>query len=321
MGPKKGFQNNADKKGFMDKRKTLAAVQVFIGGSSYGLMATTYKLAYGAGFSWHQVVASQVWFGLSAFVAACIVSAGFGTKWSKLTRREIVQLIALGALSCATSILYCFAMTVLPVSVALTLLFQFTWIGLVIQMIATKSAPKITEAAAAGVIVVGTFFASGVYQTGLIGSYSLVGLACAFAAAITCALFVALSGRVKSRCSVFQRGVFISLGACVASISICPDYFSSGIIGGITPFGLVLGIFGIFLPVFFFSLGTPHLSEGVSTIMAASELPAGLVVSMLVLGDHVEAVQWVGVAVILAGVMLSQIRMPAKSDAIGEPLP
>jgi len=306
----------------MDKRKTLAALQVFIGGSSYGLMATTYKLAYGAGFSWQQVVASQVWFGLLAFAVACVVSVGFGAQWSKLTRAEVVRLVGLGALSCATSILYCFAMTLLPVSVALTLLFQFTWIGLVIQMVATKSLPKIPEAAAAGIIVVGTYFASGVYRTGLIGSYSSIGLACAFAAAITCALFVTLSGRIESRCSVFQRGVFISLGACVASLFICPDYFSSGVIGeGIAPFGLILGVFGIFLPVFFFSLGTPHLSEGVSTIMASSELPAGLVVSMLVLGDHVEAVQWVGVVAILAGVVLSQIRTPVASDAVGELLP
>lgn len=309
-------------KGFMGKRKTMAALQVFIGGSSYGLMATTYKLAYAAGFSWQEVVASQVWFGLLAFIAACAVSAVFGAKWSRLTRREIVQLVALGALSCATSILYCFAMTLLPVSVALTLLFQFTWIGLVIQMIAMKSVPKVTEVAAAGIIVVGTYFASGVYQTGLFGSYSLVGIACACAAAVTCALFVTLSGKVKSRCSVFQRGAFISLGACAASLFICPDYFASSAIGqGIAPFGLVLGVFGIFLPVYFFSLGTPHLSEGVSTIMASSELPAGLVVAMVVLGNPVSIVQWAGVAAILAGVVLSQLRTGDGLDAVQELLP
>ena len=39
-----------------------AALQVFAGGACYGAMATTYKLAYAAGFTSAQVVASQAWF-------------------------------------------------------------------------------------------------------------------------------------------------------------------------------------------------------------------------------------------------------------------
>ena len=60
------------------------------------------------------------------------------------------------------------------------------------------------------------------------------------------------------------------------------------------------------LPVILFGLGSPHLPAGVSTVMAASELPAGLLISMVALGEAIGPVQWVGVAVILAGVVISQ---------------
>ena len=40
------------------RRRAVAALQVFAGGACYGAMATTYKLAYAAGFTSAQVVAS-----------------------------------------------------------------------------------------------------------------------------------------------------------------------------------------------------------------------------------------------------------------------
>ena len=53
-------------------------------------------------------------------------------------------------------------------------------------------------------------------------------------------------------------------------------------------------------------LGSPHLPAGVSTVMAASELPAGLLISMIALDEAISPVQWAGVAAILAGVVVSQ---------------
>ena len=52
------------------RRRVIAALQVFAGGACYGAMATTYKLAYAAGFTSAQVVASQAWFGCLFFVIA-----------------------------------------------------------------------------------------------------------------------------------------------------------------------------------------------------------------------------------------------------------
>ena len=50
-------------------RQVTAALQVFAGGACYGAMATTYKLAYAAGYTSAQVVASQAWFGCLFFIS------------------------------------------------------------------------------------------------------------------------------------------------------------------------------------------------------------------------------------------------------------
>lgn len=146
-------------------RQVVAALQVFAGGACYGAMATTYKLAYAAGFTSAQVVASQAWFGCLFFVLATAVKLARGGRLVRLTGTQALKLMGLGALTCTTSILYCYAMSVLPAPVALTLLFQFTWMGLIWQTIITRRAPKPLEVASAAVIVFGTVFASGVYKT------------------------------------------------------------------------------------------------------------------------------------------------------------
>ena len=59
-------------------------------------------------------------------------------------------------------------------------------------------------------------------------------------------------------------------------------------------------------PVLLFGMGSPHLPAGLSTVMAAAELPAGLLIAMIVLGEPLGVVEWLGVAIILAGVCLAQ---------------
>lgn len=139
-----------------------AALQVFAGGACYGAMATTYKLAYAAGFTSAQVVASQAWLGCLFFALATLAGHALGHRWQRVGWKLALKLMGLGALTCLTSILYCYAMSVLPAPVALTLLFQFTWLGLVWQTVMTRRPPRPLQVASALAIVFGTVFASGV---------------------------------------------------------------------------------------------------------------------------------------------------------------
>ena len=87
-----------------------------------------------------------------------------------------------------------------------------------------------------------------------------------------------------------------------------PRLFSSGVLlQGFAPYAAVVGLFGMFCPVILFGLGAPHLSSGLSAIMASAELPMGLLISMIVLGIPLGIVEWTGVVVILIGVVIAQL--------------
>lgn len=285
-----------------------AVLLVFFGGACYGFNATCYKISYALGFSSAQIAAAQMWFAFALFAALVVVERVRGRKWTRLGRANTLKLIGIGAVTCATSIFYTFAMSVLPVPLALTLLFQFTWIGTVIQVIMTRKAPAKSQVVSAAIIMLGTVFASGLYATDL-SNCNPWGIAAGLIAAVCCALFLALSGRIQPACSQAQRGFLICAGAVIMSHVICPDFIVSGVLTqGIAPLGLVAGACGFFLPVLLFSLGAPYLPTGLTSVLAASELPCGLFVAMLVLGEPIGAVEWAGVAVILAGVCVSQLQ-------------
>ncbi|MDO4849696.1 MAG: DMT family transporter [Coriobacteriia bacterium] len=292
-----------------------SAALVCLGGACYGFNATAYKLAYGMGFSAAQIAAAQMW---CSFMLYAILFAGEalqGRERSRIGRLTAAKLFGAGCTTCCTSIFYTYAMSVLPMPLALTLLFQFTWIGTLIQTISTRKMPAINQVASAVIIMFGTVFASGLYRTDL-STCSPLGIAAGLAAAVCCASFLALSGHIQTECSQAQRGLVICAGSVAASHLISPDFLVSGVLlKGIAPLGLVAGACGFFLPVLLFSIGTPSLPTGVTTILAASELPAGLLVAMVVLDEPIGAIEWLGVAIILAGVCISQLQFLPKGSS------
>ena len=290
------------------------ALIVFLAGASYGVMATTVKFAYREGFAWTQTAASQACFGVFIFAAVFIVRALMGAKGVALGPRRVLRLLGLGMTTCTTCLLYNFSLTMLPVSVAITLLFQFTWIGMVIQIVTTRRAPRPAELAAVAIILLGTFLASGVFEANLNPDLNPLGILCGLLSAISCAAFVYLSGRIETEMPSIQRGLIVCCGAAILALIACPDYFvSDALQAGIWKYGLILGFFGLFAPVILFGIGTPHLPAGISTIMASSELPAAILISVFVLQEPISALQGVGVVVIIAGVIVSQLPNLVKS--------
>lgn len=258
----------------MQKNTLKYSAVVFLGGASYGVMAATIKCALAEGFSWTQTAASQAFFGALLFAVALAALTVLGKRPVPLSPKRVLSLLGLGLATCTTCVLYNFALTMLPVSVAITLLFQFTWIGIVFQVVATRRKPRLAEIVAAAVILGGTLLASGLFSD-TVGHLDPLGILCALLSAVSCATFMFLSARVGCDLPPIERGLVVCLGACILGFAVCPDYFSSGALqAGIWKYGLILGVFGLFVPVVLFGIGTPHLSAGLSTIMASSELPS-----------------------------------------------
>ena len=134
----------------MEKNTLRYSGIVFLAGASYGAQATTVKITYAAGFTWTQVVASQALFAALLFAVALLVQRARGKRLVPLSLKQTIALLALGLNTCIGTVLYNYALTLLPVSVAITLLFQFTWMGIVVQLVVMRRRPRAAEAAAAG---------------------------------------------------------------------------------------------------------------------------------------------------------------------------
>lgn len=283
-----------------------SALAVFLGGASYGIMAPAIKLAFAAGFTWQQTTAGQATFGFLLFAALLGAQALRGKKPAPMGAKGTLKLMGTGMTTCCTCILYSISLSYLPAAVAITLLFQFTWIGIVIQVIVTRTPPHASEVLAGIIVVAGTVLASGLLSAELDIVYHPVGVACGLASAVSCALFMFFSSRVETSLPSVQRGLIICAGAALLANAVCPTFITAKTVVDIAPYGLIQGFFALFLPVVLFGLGTPHLPTGISTVLAAAELPASVILTYLILGESVSALQALGVCVILAGVMVSQ---------------
>lgn len=287
---------------------------VFAGGACYGIIASVVKIAYGAHFTFQQVVCSQAVFAFLVFAVINIAGAACGRSHARLDTAQRVKLAAMGLVTAGTTTFYYLSLEFIPASVAITLLFQFTWMGLVFEAVATRTAPAPTAVIAALVIFAGTLFASGFVGKGDIGSLHPLGILCGLAAAFCCASFMYLSGHVEAHLPVSQRGLWASCGYLLIGFALCPDYLTSGALGaGIWQFGLILGPLGFAVPMLLFGIACKHLPAGLSTIMASSELPISIACSIFVLKEAVTPLQIAGVAAILLGVGIAQIpSQPAQ---------
>ncbi len=63
-----------------------------------------------------------------------------------------------------TGIFYAISVEELPASIAVVLLFQFTWIGVIIEAIANRTFPSRDKIISILILFAGTLFAGGVFE-------------------------------------------------------------------------------------------------------------------------------------------------------------
>jgi drug/metabolite transporter (DMT)-like permease len=77
----------------------------------------------------------------------------------------------------------------------------------------------------------------------------------------------------------------------------------------IAPYGFYLGLLGVVLPPILFTIGMPHVGPGLGTILTSSELPIAVILSSIVLSEHVSMSQWLGVVLILGGIVAGNLKI------------
>ncbi|MGM0883876.1 MAG: EamA family transporter [Bacillota bacterium] len=299
-------------------------LSVFLGAASYGILSTIVVLAYGKGYELGEVVGSQL---LTGFVLAW--GLALIMKWrekqkarvnasnhsavngavAKLTWKHRLLLMAAGTPTAITGLLYYESLRYIPASLAIILLFQFTWIGVLIQAVSQRKRPNGIMFFTIAVLLGGTLLAAGIMEQGT-GKFNVTGVILGLLSAVSYSLFILFSGKaVPSVHPAYRSAWMITGGMLLVFILFPPLFLFNGLIWGeLLLFGFLLGMFGAFIPPVLFAIGVPHIGEGMAGILGASELPVAVLLSSFVLNEHVSMLQWAGVTIVLLGIALPELK-------------
>ncbi|MCA1320951.1 DMT family transporter [Bacillus tianshenii] len=289
------------------------ALLVFIGGCCLGILSTFVKLAYSAGFSMVEVTGSQVLFG-TLIIWLVVLFA----KKTKISFRQAGTIMSAGLPMGLTGLLYYQSLQTLDASLAIIFLFQFIWIGSLIEWVVYKRRPSSGKVLSIVILLAGSILAAGLFVEN-IHSISLQGAVWGMLSAVTFSIFIFLSSIIGKHVPAIQKSAFLSTGGLIVTFLLFPPVFLLDIptLTGVIPYGLILGIFGVVLPPLLFSLGMPHVGPGLGTILTASELPVAIIMSALVLSEEIASLQWFGVVLILGGIIIGNLKQSQRESLSG----
>ena len=295
------------------KFQWIFALMIVIASSSYGILATIVKLAMKAGFTSAEAITSQYVFGFALMLILVIFTQ---RSLPKLNKAGVVTLVLAGSFTACTGIVYGQALNYLPASLAVVMLFQFTWIGLLMDCLIKKRLPSRIEVISLLFLFAGTILSAGILNVDL-SQIAWQGWVLGFIAACSFAAFLQINSRPVEGITPIARTFVLSIVALlIISFVLTPEIIWNGqIFNGLWKYGLALGFFGIVLPIMLFSLAAPKVGGALVSILSAMELPVAIIVSVLVLGEILTYLQMVGIVLVLIGMTLPPYFSSKKSTA------
>ncbi|EMA6343619.1 DMT family transporter [Bacillus cytotoxicus] len=284
---------------------------VLLGACSYGVLAIFVKFAYAEGFSLGEVIGSQYLFGWLILLSITLLFARH-----RVPLKQMFILFIAGTSASFTGIFYYASLQTVPASIAIILLFQFVWVGIIIEAIATKTLPSREKVISVIFLLAGTFLSSGLVEKS-VGDFDMTGILLGLLSAVAFATYIFVSGKVAVEVPSLPRGVLLMAGALTLVMIVFPPtfLFNGAISQGLWKYGLGLGTFSIVIPSIAFTIGIPKIGSGLATILGAAELPVTTIMSVFVLKEAVLASQWCGVAFILIGIAIPQIAYTMRGKS------
>ncbi|MED3662116.1 DMT family transporter [Ureibacillus sp. FSL K6-8385] len=288
------------------KSNFLYPILILTAAGSYGILSTIIKIAMEVGFTADEAVTSQY---LIGFCLSFLLLFMKKRRFPKFRKKDFITLLFAGIFTGTTGIVYGKSLNYLPASLAVVLLFQFTWIGMLIDCLLRKRWPSRPEAASLVLLFAGTIFASGLVDADLSG-IRWQGWFFGFCSAFSFAIFLQINSKSIEGIATIERTFFTSFFALIMiSIFLSPEIVWNGILirEGLWKFGLALGFFGTIIPIFLLAIAVPKVGGGLTSILSAMELPVAVFASVIVLHEPFSWLQVIGIVLILTGIALPTI--------------
>ena len=284
---------------------------VGIGASSYGVLATFVKLANMQEIHTAGLTFSQYLFG---FLVLSILSYFIqkkrhaeGAKPVKANKNSYFKLVLFGSSLGFTSSFYYLSIQYIPVSVAVTLLMQSIWFGLLYEAITNPKLITRNKIIGAITIIIGTLMAVNILD--ISGRLHWEGIVLGILAAISFTTTMATTNSVGLELPTVVRSKYLVLGGLLATILFWNlqiiEHFN---FQNFITWGVFLGLFGTILPPLLFNQGFPRIGVGLGSIVASVELPISVLSALILLNEAVVWIQWLGIIIILLSVVLINVN-------------
>ncbi len=310
---------------------------VGLGATSYGMLATFVKIAYGENFTTAEVTSSQFILGILGIL---LINAfqKYNKKDAvvKATAKNIFHLMAAGTSLGMTSIFYYLAVKYIPVSIGIVLLMQTVWMGVLLEMILEKKLPSLQKIIAVVIVLTGTALATNLINTSTDLDWRGLAWGILAASSFTTTMFTANS--VAVGISSAQRSLYMLLGGAIIVFSfafitqIGPNNFewANQLFGSLNEgstaihnynftifykWGIILALFGTIIPPMLLNAGFPHTGIGLGSIVSSLELPVSVLMAYFLLQEKVLLIQWIGILLIIIAIIIMNIRF-SKSKTI-----
>lgn len=281
---------------------------VGLGASSYGMLATFVKLAYKENFTTAEVTTAQFVYGIiGILIIMALQKPKKKSEELKPTNKHIFQLMLAGTSLGLTSVFYYLCVRYINVSIAIVLLMQSVWIGVLLEWLLEKKAPSTQKIIAVFIVLIGTVLATNILNNEVTIDWKGIVFGLLAAASFTTTMFTA--NKIAVGVNNAKRSLYMLLGGAIV-IAIFT------LISQNTPFnfeifykwGILLALFGTIIPPILMNAGFPITGIGLGSIVSSLELPVSVSMAFFILNEKVVVWQWFGIILIIAAIVIMNLK-------------
>lgn len=270
-----------------------------LAGFSYGLYTITIKLANIGGFLREDLMAGQYLLGAIVLGILALAKCRY-----KLNIKQIGKLMIVGVFAAACGACMYENVRATSTSFAVTMLFQYVWIGILLDCLITRKLPSKQVAGATILVMLGTPLAAGLVSSGT--TVNLEGLFWGFGSAISYAGMLLCSSRFETQAPTIIRTFWVAIGQTLFATITGPKFYITAIVDpGVFVYVIPLTLVAVLIPCLLIMRYSPMVPIGITNIMTGFELPTVVVLGALLFREPHDVFTIAGVAIICVGIVVA----------------
>jgi drug/metabolite transporter (DMT)-like permease len=293
----------------LKKNVLKGVVFVGLGATSYGMLATFVKLAYKDGFTTAEVTSSQFIYGILGILLINLFQKNRNKNHVvNASKKNIYQLMLAGTSLGMTSVFYYLCVRYISVSIAIVLLMQTVWMGVLLEWFLDKKAPSLQKIISVVLVLIGTVLATNIIKSEIAIDLRGIFWGILAAASFTTTMFTA--NKIATGISSPQRSLYMLLGGAII-------VFGFSLFTQTTPYnfeiffkyGLFIALFGTIIPPILMNIGFPITGIGLGSIVSSLELPVSVLMAFFILNETVVLSQWIGIILIITAIIIMNVKI------------